>query len=171
MSDRGVFGPRMLLDLSPEQRKKVISPQWVYRLKNRDGALLYRARLVCRGDQQEEEVDSYSPNLNANSLRVRAVAAHHDLILENMDFETACLKAPTSPEIYLRPAPGTLLPGEEPYVVPLLRALYGVRDSGKCWNEEITSSLIEVSPTTTPVCSSKSRRLRPPSSSSSTPMT
>ena len=51
MSDRGVFGPRILVkNLSPEQRKKVVSTQWVYRLKNRDGALLYRARLVCRGD-------------------------------------------------------------------------------------------------------------------------
>ena len=145
MSDRGVFGPRILVkDLSPEQRKKVISTQWVYRLKNRDGALLYRARLVCRGDQQQEEIDSYSPNLNVKSLRVIcALAAQHDLILENMDFETAYLNAPTSSELYLRPAPGSLLPGEEPYVVPLQRALYGVRDSGKCWNDEITTSLTE----------------------------
>ena len=145
MSDRGVFGPRILVkDLSPEQRKKVISTQWVYRLKNRDGALLYRARLVCRGDQQQEEIDSYSPNLNVKSLRVLcALAAQHDLILENMDFETAYLNAPTSSELYLRPAPGSLLPGEEPYVVPLQRALYGVRDSGKCWNDEITTSLTE----------------------------
>ena len=145
MSDRGVFGPRILVkDLSPEQRKKVISTQWVYRLKNRDGALLYRARLVCRGDQQQEQIDSYSPNLNVKSLRVIcALAAQHDLILENMDFETAYLNAPTSSELYLRPAPGSLLPGEEPYVVPLQRALYGVRDSGKCWNDEITTSLTE----------------------------
>ena len=145
MSDRGVFGPRILVkDLSPEQRKKVVSTQWVYRLKNRDGALLYRARLVCRGDQQQEEVDSYAPNLNVKSLRVLcALAAQQDLILENMDFETAYLNAPTSSELYLRPAPGSLLPGEEPYVVPLQRALYGVRDSGKCWNDEITTSLTE----------------------------
>ena len=71
MSDRGVFGPRILVkDLSADQRTKVISTQWVYRLKSRDGALLYRARLVCRGDQQREEVDSYAPNLNVKSLRV-----------------------------------------------------------------------------------------------------
>ena len=117
MSDRGAFGPRILVkNLSPEQRKKVVSTQWVYRLKNRDGALLYRARLVCRGDQQQEEVDSYAPNLNVKSLRVLcALAAQQDLILENMDFETAYLNAPTSSELYLRPAPGSLLPGEEPY--------------------------------------------------------
>jgi len=84
------------------------------------------------------------PNLNVKSLRVLcALAAQHDLILENMDFETAYLNAPTSSELYLRPAPGSLLPGEEPYVVPLQRALYGVRDSGKYWNEEITTSLTE----------------------------
>ena len=28
-------------------------------------------------------------------------------------------------------------------MVPLQRALYGVRDSGKCWNDEITTSLTE----------------------------
>ena len=40
MSDRGVFGPRILVkDLSPEQRKKVISTQWVYRLISRSPRL------------------------------------------------------------------------------------------------------------------------------------
>ena len=105
--DHEVFGDGEFVDL-PEGRRALPS-HWVYKVK-RDGTgniQRFKARLVCRGNQQEgiDYQEAYAPTARLSHVRLAlAIAAKYGLEVQQMDVCTAFLGVPLEEEIYGSPA-------------------------------------------------------------------
>lgn len=88
--------------------RKAIRYKWVYRTKlDTNGNLgRYKARLVIKGFSQRKGVDydeTYSPVVRHSSLRyLFAMAAKHNLDIQQMDAITAFLQGDVTEEIYMQ---------------------------------------------------------------------
>ena len=121
-------------DLTPRQRKLILSSRWVYKWKAVDGTVTCKARLVARGDMQRDVPDDpYSPTCRFETLRAFcSFAAQFDLEIPDFDVQNAYLQSACQDEIYIRPPQGQ--PQEmngKKYVYRLLKSLYGAKRSGK----------------------------------------
>ena len=59
------FSEKILVDdLTPRQRKLILSSRWVYKWKAVDGTVMCKARLVARGDIQRDVPDALQPHLS-----------------------------------------------------------------------------------------------------------
>ncbi|XP_044718741.1 reverse transcriptase (RNA-dependent DNA polymerase) domain-containing protein [Hirsutella rhossiliensis] len=104
-----------------------------------------KARLVVCGNQQEKgDLPTRATTLAGMSFRtLMAIAAKHDLELEQMDAVNAFVHAPLDDEevIFMRMPPGFQKRGK---VLRLRKALYGLRRSPLLWQQMLTSSLEEL---------------------------
>ena len=130
----------------PEGRKTV-GCKWIFKVKqDADGNVdRYKARLVAQGFSQKEGEDydeTFSPVVRFESIRtVIALAAQLGLSLHQMDVKTAFLNGELKEKIYTRQPPGYVVQGKETYVCLLYKSLYGLKQSARCWNEELDSQL------------------------------
>jgi hypothetical protein len=128
---------------------KVIGSMWKFKLKRDSTGNItkYKARLVARGDQQEPDWNSvFAPTVRYTSLRViLAIACINDWEIEQMDVVSAFLNADVESEIYMEQPQGYVAYGDkgQPLVCHLKKALYGIREAPKAWNELFTSWLID----------------------------
>ena len=94
----------------------------------------YKARLVAQGFRQTLGVDyhkTYSPVAVMASVRVAlTIAAALDLEVEQLDVVTAFLGSELKEEVYDK-LPEGILGG--PRIVRLLKSLYGLKPSPRCW--------------------------------------
>tara|TARA_R110002050_G_scaffold112373_2_gene226573 strand:+ start:140 stop:2506 length:2367 start_codon:yes stop_codon:yes gene_type:complete len=115
----------------------VVRSKWVFKLKlNEDGKLdRYKARVVAVGFTQTYLVDfdeTFSPVLNAITRRLLfSLTSHPDFISIQADVETAFLQSELDYKIFLEPPPGLHAP--QGFVLELLRAIYGLRQSPLLW--------------------------------------
>jgi hypothetical protein len=85
-----------------------VDSKWVFKLKrNPNGSMArYKAMLVARGFTQEHGVDydeTFAPTVKVAALRViKALAAHYDLEMEQLDVNRTFLEADLSKTIYMR---------------------------------------------------------------------
>ena len=133
----------------PEGRQ-LVGGRWVYTIKeNSDGSKSYKARYVAKGYSQIKGVDyeeTFAPTTNFTSVRaLMQMAAQYDLILHQMDVKTAYLNAPIDCEIYMEQAEGFKVPSEydKGLVYKLNKSLYGLKQSGRNWNNLLHSYLLE----------------------------
>jgi hypothetical protein len=110
----------------------------------RDGR--YKSRLVAQGDKQRPGVDfteTYAPVSAYRTMRILlAVAAHMGLALGQFDIRTAFLYGYLKEEVYVRPPHGwEHLAGGPGRVLRLHRALYGLRQAPRAWNERLSGEL------------------------------
>ena len=130
----------------PEGRKTV-GCKWIYKVKHdEDGNIeRYKARLVAQGFSQKEGIDydeTFSPVVRFESIRtVLALAAQFGLSLHQMDVKTAFLNGELKEKIYMKQPPGYVVKGKEELVCLLHKSLYGLKQSARCWNEELDSQL------------------------------
>ena len=131
--------------------RKPCKSKFVYKLKyDRQGNIdKWKSRFVCCGYSQQQGVDfyeSYSSTLRASSLRLLlALAAYHKLSLDQVDVTSAYTQATIDDvDIWVEPPRGY-----EEYdsdgrskVLKLKRALYGSRQSGRCWQMELRKFLM-----------------------------
>ncbi|HEY5813547.1 MAG TPA: reverse transcriptase domain-containing protein [Terrimicrobiaceae bacterium] len=123
----------------------VVSNKWVFKVKRLpDGRIdRYKARLVARGFSQRYGIDYYetfAPVVRMESLRILlAIAAKEDLEVHQMDVITAYLAGELEEEIYMEPPAG--LPGSGQKVCKLRKGLYGLKQSGRVWNQQIGKRL------------------------------
>ena len=125
----------------PEGRQ-VVGGKWVYTVKeSANGSKSYKARYVAKGYSQREGLDyheTFAPTANLTSLRVlMQLAAQHDIILHQMDVKTAYLNAPIDCEIYMEQPEGfeVKAENEQNLVCRLKKSLYGLKQSGRNWNQ------------------------------------
>lgn len=122
---------------------KTIGTKWVYHQKNKpDGELeRYKARLVAKGFSQRSGVDYgevYAPVARYSTLRaLLATAAHYSWKLMQLDVRAAFLNGPLAEELYVRQPEGFEEPGREDLVLRLHKALYGLRQAAKAWNDHL----------------------------------
>ena len=94
----------------------------------------YKARLVAQGFRQTLGVDyheTYSPVAEMASVQIAlTIAATLDLEVEQLDVVTAFLGSALEEEIYVK-LPDGVLGG--PWIVRLLKSLYGLKQSPRCW--------------------------------------
>jgi hypothetical protein len=65
-------------------------------------------------------------------------AAEQDWEIEHIDIKSAYLNAPLKETIYMKPPQGVLKPGQEGKVCRLLKGLYGLKQAGRGWYQEMS---------------------------------
>ena len=126
----------------------IVGCRWVFDLKfDTDGSIKrYKARLVAQGFSQTHGVDyfdTFAPVASAVSVRLLlALATIYNWDIRQLDIETAYLNAPVKETIYMRQVPGFEVPGNK--VLKLKRSLYGLKQSGKNWNDYLSEFLLGI---------------------------
>jgi hypothetical protein len=125
--------------------QRVLSCMWVFTYKtDRHGFLVRcKARLVvCGNQQQKNALPTRATTLASMSFRaLMAIAAEHDLELEQMDAVNAFVNCELDETVYMRMPPGYEKYGK---ILRLRKALYGLRRSPLLWQRELTKSLKEL---------------------------
>lgn len=121
--------------------RKPIGFKWVFKIKNenRGNSELYKARLCGQGFSQVEGIDYdeiFSPVVRFESVRILlAIAAKDDLKALQFDVSTAYLNSDLKENIYMR-IPDGLEVNNPNLVLKLNKAIYGLKQAGRCWNEK-----------------------------------
>ena len=133
------------MDLPPG--KNVVGCKWIFKIKkNADGSFnRFKARLVAQGFSQEEGIDFhevFAPVAKYNSIRtVLAVSNALDLELHQMDVKTAFLNGTLEEDIYMSQPQGCIEKDKPEKVCKLRKSLYGLKQSARCWNQEMDKFL------------------------------
>ncbi|OQR85565.1 RNA-dependent DNA polymerase [Achlya hypogyna] len=125
----------------------IVGHKWVYKVKfDSNGEVeRFKARLVAQGFSQRYGVDfteTFSPVIRQPSVRILLVIATHlDVPVLHLDVPQAYVKADLDTTVYMSlPA---LIPGDPATQALLLRkSLYGLKQSGRMWHEDINATLI-----------------------------
>ena len=138
--------------------RNIIKCKWVFvkKLKS-DGTLdKYKARLVARGFTQEHGIDyteTFAPTVQLTTVRLLlAYAAANDWEIHQIDVIAAYLHAELDEELYMELPDGYEVLGDTRFagvqdrsrVVRLLRALYGLKQSARQWNQRIVAFLLKL---------------------------
>lgn len=124
--------------------KLTIYTKWVFTIKA-DGS--HKARLVARGDLQSDLTydQTYSPTLRPEIARtIFAQNASNNWYFRQFDFKTAYLNSKLLDDIYIYPPQGIETPkigSNKKVIYKLQRGIYGLKQAGRLWNEEITKTL------------------------------
>jgi len=118
---------------------------WVYKTKrDHDGNIArYKARFIAKGFSQEYGLDyyrTYAPVASLVTIRViLALVCYLNLELHNVDFDTAYLQSDLEETIYVKQPQGYEKkgPNGEELVCRLRKSLYGLKQSGRNWNQVI----------------------------------
>jgi hypothetical protein len=130
--------------------RKAISSKWVFKVKETVEGLVerYKARLVAKGFLQKYGVDfeeTFAPVAKFTSIRIiLSLAAHHGLMLHQMDVKTAFLNGQLDEDIYMKQPEGFIDSRNPDHVCKLKRALYGLKQSPRMWNQTIDSFMREI---------------------------
>jgi len=130
--------------------RKAIQTKWIFKRKvDSDGNIAqFKARLVAKGCQQKGEVDyseTYAPVVRHASLRLLFfLAVKYDLDIDHMDAISAFLQGELSEEIYVTQPEGFKIKNKEHYVYKLNKAIYGLKQSGRAWNNKLHSALVDI---------------------------
>jgi hypothetical protein len=132
---------------------RVLGLKWVFKVKeNADGSVeRYKARCTALGNLQREGFDyeeTFSPVVRYSTLRtLLAVASARKYIVHHMDVDTAFLygRMPRGSPIYTTIPEGYSVPaelqGKENLVARVDRAIYGLKQSPRLWNQTIDCTL------------------------------
>lgn len=132
-----------LVDASHEM--KLISCKWVFRTKmNHDGSKRFKARLVVRGYEQTDYGETYAPVASLTTFRLLvALTAIHRWELDHMDVVTAFLNPRIKGDTYMKPPEGLKVTSAQK-VCKLKKALYGLKEAPRLWNEHINTFLYSI---------------------------
>lgn len=128
---------------------RVLEARWVFTRKidgNTGEAAEYRARWVAKGFRQIEGVDYneiFATVAHKDTIRVFLAAVnYHGLLCDQVDIKAAFLNGVLQETIYLAPAEGS---GTSPkYVYKLKKSLYGLKQSPRCFNDQLDEWLKSV---------------------------
>ena len=129
--------------------RQPITCKWVFAYKTKpDGSLdRFKARLVAKGFSQTPGTDfneTFSPTVKYESIRLAlAVAATTNMELRQFDITTAFLNALLHSELYMQQVPGYVDLLQKHLVCYLKKALYGLRQASREWNQRIDAFLKE----------------------------
>jgi Reverse transcriptase (RNA-dependent DNA polymerase). len=128
--------------------RTAIPNKWVYRLKkDKEGIIIkHKARLVAKGYEQQAGIDygeTFAPVMRLDTLRLLlALAAKLALEIHVVDIVGAYLNGKLDEIIYMQQPPeyndGT---GR---VCQLHRSIYGLKQSGRVWNDNLNRTFTEL---------------------------
>ena len=121
--------------------RNVVGGRWVYAVKpGPDNTETFKARYVAKGFLQVKDVDyqeTFSPTAKVTSIRMlMQLAAQESFIIEQMDVKSAYLNAEIDCELYIEQPMGfeVFFKSGEKLVCRLNKSLYGLKQSGRNWN-------------------------------------
>ena len=127
--------------------RKTVGCRWVFKVKYKNNGQVerFKARLVAKGYTQRYGIDydeTFSPVVRFASIRtVLAVALEKNMIIHQMDVETAFLNGLLNEDIYMVQPEGYAISGKENLVCKLKKSLYGLKQSPRCWNTVLNQYL------------------------------
>jgi transposase InsO family protein len=130
--------------------RKTVGCKWVF-LRKRDehGQIIkYKARLVAQGFSQKPGIDysndgTFAPVMRFETLRtLLAYSAVHNLKLRQFDVKSAYLHGRLNETIYMAQPPGYNDGSGRSCL--LIRSLYGLKQAGNVWNQELNRVLAEI---------------------------
>ena len=133
--------------VEPPVDRKPIKTKWVFKKKlGPDGSVkTFKARLVAQGFSQKLGIDyeeTFSPVVRFESVRtVLALSAQNNLDVHHMDVQSAFLNGELSETVYVTQPEGFAIKGKEHLVCKLQKSLYGLKQSPKCWNNQLDNYL------------------------------
>ena len=134
--------------VSAPQDRNIVGGRWVYVIKtglheNKE----YKARYVAKGFSQTPDIDyseTFSPTARMTSIRLlMQLSVQMKLKVHQMDVKSAYLNAPIDKEIFVEQPQGYAINGKnnETLVWKLKKSLYGLKQSGRNWNETLNLHL------------------------------
>ena len=133
----------------PEEGQNPIDCGWIYKEKlNADETLLkLRARLVARGNQQEEGIDfleTFSLVVRTATIRtVLHVAITKGWSLRQLDVQNAFLHGELKETVYMIQPPRFEDATRPDYVCKLKKATYGLKQAPRAWFDKFSSFLLQ----------------------------
>lgn len=129
--------------------RECVGGKWVYAVKtDQFGKETFKARYVAKGYSQIEGIDyneTFSPTTRMSSIRLfTQLAIENDFEIHQMDVKAAFLNAPIDCEIYVEQPKGFELKSKndnEYLVLKLKKSLYGLKQSGRNWNNLLDTHL------------------------------
>jgi Reverse transcriptase (RNA-dependent DNA polymerase) len=98
-------------------------------------------RLVANGQHQKHGIDyseTFAPTTNMTTIcTVLTMAARHNWEIHQVDIKSAYLNAELHEDIYMHAPPGYLKPEDKGKVLKLRQSLYGLKQAGYEWSEEL----------------------------------
>jgi transposase InsO family protein len=137
-------GTWSLVDLPPDRR--ALRGKWVYKLKRgpQGEIIRHKARWVVKGYEQEHGIDydeTFAAVVKPAAFRpIFALAAKHDLEIEQMDVKTAFLHGKIEETIYVEQPTGYEQQGK---VCLLRKGLYGLKQAPRMWYKTLHDFLVE----------------------------
>eukprot|EP00833_Pecoramyces_ruminatium_P005698 jgi/Orpsp1_1/1179730/evm.model.c7180000070562.1 len=125
----------------------VISTKWVFTVKrnSKNEIIIYKARLVARGFHQIYGIDydiTYSPTIDITCIRfILCIATKLKWNTYQLDIQAADLNATLDKKIYISIPKGDKNYGKGFWL--LNKSLYGLKQSGRNWNQTISNFLID----------------------------
>jgi hypothetical protein len=103
---------------------------------------------VAKGYAQSEGVDFdqvFAPMARTETVRLLiALAAQQGWKVHHMDVKSAFLNGDLREEVYVQLPPGFVVKGSNGKVLKLNKALYGLRQAPRAWNEKLDSELLKL---------------------------
>ncbi|SCZ94936.1 BZ3500_MvSof-1268-A1-R1_Chr11-3g03491 [Microbotryum saponariae] len=131
---------------------KIIGSRFVFRTKRDQFGKIksYKGRLVARGDSLRSGIDfdeTFAPVAKLTSIRaLLTLSAARGYHVHQADIDKVYLHGKLDKPLYMRVPEGIALPSK---VLQLHRSLYGLRQAGRIWNDEIDSTLLGLGYVTT----------------------
>jgi reverse transcriptase-like protein len=125
--------------------RKVVGSKWVFHIKcGPDGTIQkYKACVIAQGFTQIKNIDydeTFAPVAKFTLLcTILAIAAEEDLEVHQIDVKSAYLNGILKEEIFMELPPGFDIP--EGMVLHLVKAVYGMKQEGHVWYENIRLKL------------------------------
>ncbi|GAA5916695.1 uncharacterized protein JCM6883_002935 [Sporobolomyces salmoneus] len=126
---------------------KILGCRFVYRRKKDQYGKVksHKVRLVAQGFARRPGLDfreTFAPVAKFTSIQVLlALAARHNLKLQQADADKAYLYGKLEEELYMRVPDGIDRGDYAGKVLKLERSLYGLKQAGRVWNHRIHDSL------------------------------
>ena len=123
-----------------DQGQEKMSHRWVVVEKEVEGATVIKARLVCRGFEEQVKVQRDSPTGSKETFHILlAISATYGWDIKSLDVKNAFLQGEgLDREVYMEPPPELKKPG---MVWRLLKSVYGMNDAGRRWFFRVQSTL------------------------------
>lgn len=129
------------------ENAKVIGSKWVLKYKYDENGQIERAkaRLVALGNTQKygwNYQETFSPVVHATAFRTFiALAKEEGMTIHQMDVKTAFLNGKLNEVVYMQQPEGHEVHGKEDMVCLLKKSIYGLKQSPRCWNQELHEHL------------------------------
>ncbi|XP_003742210.1 uncharacterized protein LOC100908025 [Galendromus occidentalis] len=126
--------------------KRAVGDRWIFKVKKdaHGNVERFRARLVVKGYDQRPGRDfgeTFSPVARFDEIKtLQAIAAKESLALYQFDVKTAFLNSELNEEVYTTKPEG--FSDNSGRVCKLLKAVYGLKQSSRARNQEITKRLV-----------------------------